>query len=363
MEDLTQITNLSEVLEGSKIGISITDLNGHFLLVNQTYCDLTGYAQQELVRTDYQSITHPEDLADNLNLAERFLRGQIRNAVYEKRYIAKSGQIVWVRNSVSLLLDSLGKPAHGLAFSEDITSKKRAEEAMRNANRQLHQLSSELLRSQDYERRWIARELHDSTAQLLAGLNMNLCGLRDLEPNESANRELLTDSIDLASKCSREIRTLSYLLHPPLLEDMGLASALETYAEEFRRRAGIEVEVRISPDFGRLTRDVEATIFRIIQEGLANIYKHSGSPIAVIKLERSYDQVLMELLDRGCGLPQVLSRGDRRVGLGVGILGMRERAELLGGRLDLTSRSGGTKVTLTLPLRDSDEENPNPRGR
>jgi two-component system NarL family sensor kinase len=237
-------------------------------------------------------------------------------------------------------------------LTEDITVRKRAEAAMQSANRRL---STDLLRSQDYERRRIARELHDSTTQLLVALSLNLSRLRDLE-EDTTKRRLVLEAIGLAGQCSQEIRTLSYLLHPPLLEEFGLASALQTYAEGFQRRTGIQLALSISPGLARLPRDVEMTIFRIVQEGLGNIHRHSGSPSARIALERNSQGVCLTLVDHGRGLPAALSKKDRRsVPMGVGILGMRERAELLGGRLQITSSRGGTTVTVILPLEEADE--------
>ena len=134
----------------------------------------------------------------------------------------------------------------------DSTERTRAEEAVKQANLGLRQLAADLLRSQDYERRRISKELHDGTAQLLVALSMTLCYLRDAELSPERRGELLAEAIDLAARTSREIRVLSYLLHPPLLDELGLAAALASYAKGYRQRAGIEIEVDVAPDFGRL---------------------------------------------------------------------------------------------------------------
>jgi signal transduction histidine kinase len=154
-----------------------------------------------------------------------------------------------------------------------------------------------------------------------------------------------------------EIRTVTYLLHPPLLDEVGLTAALQGYAQGFNQRTGIQVEIKIPPDFGRLSSEMETTLFRIVQEGLANVHKHSGSRSAVIRLERDATEVRLVLKDRGHGLPWGLDTQDKGfVRFGVGILGMRERAEQLGGRLELASKDGGTRLTVTVPLVQSDEK-------
>ena len=180
---------------------------------------------------------------------------------------------------------------------------KRSAEANQQTNRLLQQLSADLLRSQDYLKRKIARELHDSTAHLLAALSINLGLLRDADLEPSQRSKLLSETIDVANHCSLEVRTISYLLHPPLLDDLGLRGALQTYAQGFHQHTGIALELTIPPDFGRLDQALEMTIFRIVQEGLSNIHRHSGSALAEIRLERDSRAVRLDLLDHGRGLP------------------------------------------------------------
>ncbi|HEY1340789.1 MAG TPA: PAS domain S-box protein [Bryobacteraceae bacterium] len=351
MED---IRCLLDALGASAVGVTVTDAAGRFLLANQAYTRITGYTEEELKTRTYQSITHPDDLPIHDGLARRLSAGEIDNCVYEQRYIRKDGQTLWVRNSVSMMRTSDGQPANGVTLTEDITDRKRAEEAMEAANRQLRQLSTDLLRSQDTERRRIARELHDGTGQLLAGLRMNLSRLLDLHPLGSPGRGLVEDAADLTAECVREIRTLSYLLHPPMIDELGLAGALQSYVEGFRQRTGIEVALRIAASSDRLPPDVEITIFRIVQEALANIHRHSESPLAIISLERKAHQVRLEVADRGRGMAaRAAARGG---GLGVGIPGMRERAELLGGWLEIVSDSGGASISVTLPINEHYDE-------
>jgi signal transduction histidine kinase len=223
----------------------------------------------------------------------------------------------------------------------------------------LQQFSRDLMRARDQERRKIARDLHDSTAQLLAALSMNLSRLRDRTLEPERKNAALSEACELADDCSEEIRTMTYLLHPPLLDEFGLAKALPSYAHGFTQRTGIPVEIKVQPHFGRISRELESTLFRIVQEGLANIHKHSGSRLAVILLEHQANEVRLVIQDRGKGLPQTLRKEVGHVHFGVGMMGMRERAEQLGGRLELDSNDAGLRLTVTLPEIQSDEENAN----
>jgi signal transduction histidine kinase len=278
----------------------------------------------------------------------------------EYRSLGADGECSNIYDRAVIVRDSSGEAIRAVGAMLDITGLKRAEEALQESNRKLHQLSRDLLRSQDQERRRIARELHDSTAQLLAALCIILSRLRDsgLEPDRRS--QVLSEASELAAACATEIRTVTYLLHPPLLEKIGLTAALQAYAQGFNRRTGIQVEIKIPPDFGRLSIELESTLFRIGQEGLSNVHKHSGSPLALIRLERDPHEVRLVLQDWGRGLPAELRPHTQGfVSFGVGIMGMSERAEQLGGRLELATNDAGTRLTVTLPLGESDEENAN----
>jgi PAS domain S-box-containing protein len=240
----------------------------------------------------------------------------------------------------------------GLAvFATEITERKRADE-------QLRRLSSELLRSQDEERRKIARDLHDSTGQDLVALATMLGQLRGLIPSaERKSRRLLSDCKALADQCIREIRTLSYVLHPPTLDRAGLADAIRDYVTGFTRRSGIQVELELSPRVGRMTRDTELALFRVVQESLTNIQRHSGSQDAKIRIH-SNSHLTLEITDLGHGAsaPEQRGREEPRFEVGVGIPSMQERVKLIGGQLDINSTSRGTTVRVTIPLEKNERE-------
>jgi PAS domain S-box-containing protein len=355
VEDITESIQTEEALRGSEerfrkvfahaaTGMTLQDFQGNFLEVNRAFCEITGYEEGDLIGTNYRSITHPEDLAHNLSEMEELLAGEISSFVLEKRYVRKDRRPIWVRNSVSLLGDH--KPPRIITLVDDITERKQAEEALR-------QLSARLLQAQDEERRRLARELHDGTAQSIAALGLNLSVVCESSAvlDERAQKAL-SQSVELADQCIRELRTLSYLLHPPMLDDRGLASALAGYAEGFAERSGIAVKLNLTPDLGRLPQEVELMLFRIVQESLTNIHRHSGSRTATIRLARYPQDIVLEVRDQGNGIGKPDREGASGMRIGVGIAGMRERVRQIGGTLQIRSRSGGTDIEVVVPLCD-----------
>jgi len=230
-------------------------------------------------------------------------------------------------------------------FIRDIKDRKQAEEELRK-------LSGRLLRWQDEERRRIARDLHDSTGQDLVALATMLGQLSALTPStEKKKRRLISECSALAEKCIREVRTLSYVLHPPVLDQAGLEDAIRDYVKGFTNRSGIRVELELSPRLGRMARDIELAVFRVVQESLTNIQRHSGSQQAKIRIDRD-SNLMLEIRDIGHGLSTNEQRRKEEPGfeLGVGILSMQERVKLIGGRLEIDSSSQGTTVRVMVPL-------------
>ena len=257
--------------------------------------------------------------------------------------------------------------------SFDITDRHRAEEALRAArqeleirveertselsmaNQSLRELSARLLQMRDEERRRLARELHDSVGQLVAAISMNIARLGpEVEARESDNVRLLDDTAALVSEIGSEIRTISHLLHPPMLDEVGLISALHWYVDEFSKRSHIQTSIESPSDLGRLPADMEIAIFRIVQECLANIHRHSGSQTAAIRIEKEDHRITVAAQDSGRGIPhESVARISEGRG-GVGFRGMAERVRYLGGNLTIDSKGQGTVVTAVLPLPTSD---------
>jgi signal transduction histidine kinase len=219
------------------------------------------------------------------------------------------------------------------------------------ANHGLRELSARLMQLQDDERRRIARELHDSVGQTLAGLAMNIANVRAEINRVSETATVLNDSEALIQEMTREVRTISHLLHPPLLDEAGLTSALRWFIDGFSQRSKIQVDLLFPADFGRLNAELETTIFRVVQECLTNIHRHSGSEVAKVRITRSDENVKIEISDKGKGIPAAKQEEmEARGAPGVGIRGMRERLRQLGGHLEIRSDGKGTVVVASLPV-------------
>ena len=232
-------------------------------------------------------------------------------------------------------------------------------EALRVSELSLRQLSARLLKLQDEERRRIARDLHDTTGQKIAVLSMTLDRLAKLVDTRKADvKDALAESRDVVGKIGEEIRTLSYLLHPPLLDECGLASAVLWYAEGFKKRSGIHLSVSIDEELVRLTSDAETALFRVLQESLTNVHRYSGSPSAEIRIFQSASKVHLEIVDHGKGVKAGTERPAFAGAptLGVGIPGMRERIRQLGGQLEVEFSNEGTRVYASLPTEAFTEE-------
>lgn len=266
------------------------------------------------------------------------------------------GRNYWTRIVPEFTSD--GRLESAMTISEDVTERVRAEQ-------ELVQLTAQLFRLQDEERRKIARELHDGTAQNLFAISVNLAKVGQLDPTQKEEMQnLIAECISLGDESLQEIRTLSYLLHPPLLEQVGLVGALQWYVEGFSKRSGIYVDVFAEP-MERLPSDLELALFRIVQEALTNIRRHSGSETASIRLKKSSGEIFLEVQDRGHGLPIAKPSADpEEVGMGVGIPGMRQRLHQLGGRLEIASNAHGATITAIVPLTNGAHYVTNPsRGR
>lgn len=216
----------------------------------------------------------------------------------------------------------------------------------------LQTLSGNLMQAQDEERRRVARELHDSIGQYLAAIQMNLSALAAGAADSSALRPRLQDCIDLVGRCTSEIRTISYLLHPPLLDEMGLASAISWYVDGFAERSGIDVRLDLPRNLPRFSSEVETALFRVVQQSLANVHRHTKSRAACVRLAIRGETLTLEVSDDGAGFtPEILFKFRQNGRLsGVGITGMRERINGLRGTFDIASGPDGTTIAVTLPI-------------
>lgn len=336
-------------LDVAEVILLALDLEGRITLINRKGCSMLGWEEHELLGRDWIEMCLPARIRNSLRSEFRDLLAGDLSAI-ENPVVTRSGEerlIAW-RNT--LVRDESGHIIGTLSSGEDITERKRADEALRD-------LSGQLLRSQDEERRRLARELHDSTGQKLAALAMNLGALsQSAEALDTRSQRVLVESLALAEDCLREMRTLAYLLHPPELDELGLTDAVRRYVSGFVDRSGIAVDLELCSKVGRLPREVKITLFRILQESLNNVLRHSGSPKASVHIFRTADGVTMKVQDEGHGMhgSELGPSGILAIKPGVGIAGMRERVAQIGGRLQIESTKKGTTVMAVLPLKGHD---------
>jgi PAS domain S-box-containing protein len=311
--------------------------------LNQRWLDYTGLSVEEELEEPTR-VVYPGDLP---RVREKWLADMAaeRPSEDEMRLRRADGEYRWFLVRTVPLRDQQGNLVKWYGLSIDIEDRKQAEE-------ELQRLSGKLLRLQDEERRRIAMELHDSTGQNLVALATMLAQLRGSIPRaERKSRKLLSESKALTERCIREVRTLSYVLHPPILDNGGLGDAIREYVDGFTKRSGIHVELELSPRLGRMARDIEVALFRIVQESLTNIQRHSGSQQAKIRIERN-SNLSLEISDRVRGISSSVRRRKEksRLKAGVGISSMQERVKLIRGRLEIDSTSDGTTVRVTIPV-------------
>jgi PAS domain S-box-containing protein len=337
------------VVETATEAVVSIDGNGKILFVNPATTKIFGYESSELIGQPLTMLM-PEFMREPHRAGlERYL------ATGQRRINWKGTDLIGLHKNgeefpIEVSFGEARKEGRSIftGFIRDITDRKRAEEEVRR-------LSGHLLRLQDEERRRIARDLHDSTGQDLVALATTLSQLHASIPSSGRKlRKLASECLALAEQCIREVRTLSYLLHPPMLDEAGLEDAFRHYVKGFAERTGIAVELEISPRLERMKPGVELALFRVVQESLTNIQRHSGSLQAKIRIERDPRKITLEISDKGRGIPGNLRRqnGKSSFGLGVGIPSMHERVKIIGGQLDIESSSSGTTVRATIPADD-----------
>jgi len=358
------------VIDSAPSAMVMVNERGKIVLVNSAAQELFGYRGEELIGQAIEMLVpgrfrdaHPEYRAGFVSDP----RARPMGAGRDLYAVRKDGSEFPVEIGLNPVETEEGLRVLGAVV--DLSERKRTEEALRHAKddleaqvaqrtealrasrQSLRQLSARILHLQDDERRRIARELHDSTGQKLAAMNMNLTlAAREGAGLSERARQALTDSSALAQQVVGEIRTLSYLLHPPLLEELGLGATLRWYVEGFGQRSGIRVRLEVPEDWPGAPHEVSLTLFRVVQESLTNIHRHSQSATAQVRLSADDKELLLEVEDQGCGIPREVLESEGVQSLGVGIRGMRERVSQLNGSLEVDSKAGGTTVRVRLPL-------------
>jgi PAS domain S-box-containing protein len=375
--------SLAAIVDSSEDAIVSKNLDGVITSWNAGAERLFGYTAKEAVGQPITMIIPLERRSEETIILARLRQGE-RIEHFDTVRLRKDGTKLEISLTISPIRNAAGKIIGASKIARDISARKRVERELheseqrfrtladaldtqvqfrtqelrrRNAeilqqSDQLRDLSGRLMATQDEERRRIARDLHDSAGQNLSVLAMTLARIEDEAKRDPAQlSQTVKDARELIEALSQEIRTTSYLLHPPMLDEFGLSSALGLYLEGLEKRSGLSIELDIPADFGRLAPDVELAIFRLVQECLTNIHRHSGSKTAVIHIFREPDKIYAEVQDQGKGMSperfaEVQSQG---AGVGVGIRGMRERVRQAHGELTVDSNALGTTITAIFP--------------
>jgi PAS domain S-box-containing protein len=379
--DITEIKRTQEDYKTLADNMSqfawMTDSTGWTLWYNQRWFDYTGTTLEQVQGWGWQRVLHPDHVE---TVVEKFKRSLETGKVWEDTFSmrGKDGEYRWFLSRAVPIRDAAGKITRWFGTNTDITELRNAQEALRQSkefteeqvrartrelelrnaeilqqSEQLRELSQRLLQIQEDERRHVARELHDSAGQTLTALGMSLGHVAQLaEKNAPELVADLKETDQFVRQLSQEIRTMSYLLHPPLLDESGLPVALRWYAQGLAERSGLIIDVNIPDDLGRFPRQMELMMFRLVQECLTNIHRHSGSKTAEITVWREDEEVFLEVQDQGKGIPADRLASIQSQGGGVGIRGMRERIRRFKGRMDIGSNDSGTRITFRFPVRN-----------
>lgn len=333
------------IFEQAQVGMVQTDPDGRFLRVNRKFCEIVGYAREELYLMTFKEITHLDDLGQDLDHLNKMMRGEIDTFSMEKRYIRKDGSLTWVSLSVSPIRGEDGAIKYFIGAIKDVSMRKLAEQRLR-------ELSAHLQTVREEEKASIAREIHDDLGGTLTALKMDVYWLsRKLPPEKEfvpliERMESMSQLLDNAVGVTRRIITE---LRPTILDDLGLLAALEWQAAQFAKRTGIECRVSCREDRGHLDKRCSIALFRIFQEALTNVSRHSGASRVDVAFCHDERTVTLEVRDNGGGLPGKPGHAPDRYG----IRGMFERAAALGGTASIdNSPEGGVVVCTVIPLKN-----------
>jgi PAS domain S-box-containing protein len=356
------------IVEGVQdYAIFMLDPDGRVKSWNKGAKRIKGYDSAEIIGKHFSCFYPEEDLRNGKPEWELDVAAKEGRFEDEGWRLRKDGSRFWANVIITAIRDDAGKligfgkvtrdfterMRMERTLQEEVAQRREAELHLQTSEKALRELSLHLLRTQDEERRRIGRDLHDSLGQCLTALKIKLDMLASPtgRKNDEAASEI-AECVRLVEESLKEVRTISYLMYPPMLEEMGLESAIRWYVDGFSARSGINTTFEVDHDLGRLQRDVELALFRVLQESLTNVHRHSGSETAHIRLLMSNGTVTLEVTDSGKGIPSGLleqSGQDWTGALGVGLRGMNERMRQLGGSLEVVSTEKGTAVSASVP--------------
>jgi len=345
-------TLLAAIVDSSDDAIVAMNLDGTIRAWNKSAEQLFGYKPHEAIGKHITLIVPQERLAEERDILSRLSRGE-KIDHFETVRLCKDGRLLDVSLTISPIRDSAGRIVGASKTSRNITDSKKAAEKVLMADEALR-----LMKAQDEERRHIARELHDTAGQTLTVLGLNLAQLMNKLGRISPG--LLKEGQEvqqLVCQLQQEIRTASYLLHPPLLDENGLSSALGWYVQGLNDRGVLDITLDVSENFGRLPADMELAIFRVLQECLTNVHRHSGTKAATIRLLRGNDAVQVEVRDCGKGISSERLAEIQSHASGVGLRGIRERLGQFQGEIKIESNGSGTAVLATVPIPKQPQSN------
>ena len=325
-------------------------LDGRWLKVPPTLCELLGYTEEELLAGRFKDVTHPDDFHADWSQCERLIRGEIKSFDLEKRYIRKDGTIIWIYLNCSVVTDEEGKPIHFITYIRDITKRKQAEEELKQSREQLRALAVYLESVREEERTTIARNIHDELGQALTALNMDLSWMRNRLPKSkplAPLRDKASAMAGLITHTIESVRRIATELRPGVLDQLGLVAAMEWQASVFQKRYGIACRLVLPAGEIELNAQRSTALFRMLQEALTNVVRHAGATSVTITLDKTEAEVRLTVEDDGKGL----SEESLAAPLSLGIAGMRERALALGGAVRIQGiPDSGTTVAVSLPL-------------
>jgi len=336
---------LKGIFETSQIGMALCNRDGLYVRVNQAFCDFLGYTPEELLSMRYHDVTHPDDLASNVDARDDLLEGGRDTFQMEKRYVRKDGRSVWALMVVSVIRGRGRRAVMSIGQMLDIDNLKRTEAALLHSKRALRALSSHQDAHLEMERKHIAQEIHDEMGQLLTAIKMDIALLRGHVAHCPAANTLLESMRDLADQAIRVVRQIASRLRPSAL-DLGIVPALDWLVRDFSRRYGIDCRLELDREDFELDDARATAVFRVVQESLTNVARHAQASTVLISLECVDRTFCVSIADDGCGFEACAGEDE-----GFGVLGMRERALALGGVFSLASAPGtGTRVSIELPI-------------